>query len=161
MEGTSLDKGVELDALAKMVAEERKGIIERAVAGEVVSARTPRPEPNVNQAPELGLQAPDSRATAAEPETNSPLTPDEWRMLGEFFRRIVADYRAEWIAGGEYSPDYVNLIKRFDEIHGAGIFAREAFESRLSYWAFDLWEYKFREFEKAEAKAARRKGRSR
>jgi hypothetical protein len=52
-------------------------------------------------------------------------------------------------------------IKRFDEIHGAEIFAREAFESRLSYWACDLWEYKFRAFEKAEAKTARRRGKSR
>ncbi|MFA4974930.1 MAG: ParB N-terminal domain-containing protein [bacterium] len=38
--GTSLDKGVELDALAKMAPEERAPIIERAKAGEKVSART-------------------------------------------------------------------------------------------------------------------------
>lgn len=37
--GTSLDKGVELDALAKMPEPERKGLIDRADAGEVVSAR--------------------------------------------------------------------------------------------------------------------------
>lgn len=37
--GTSLDKGVELDALAKMQPEERKPFIERAKAGERVSAR--------------------------------------------------------------------------------------------------------------------------
>jgi hypothetical protein len=38
--GTSLDKGSELDALAKMAPEERAPIIERAKAGEQVSART-------------------------------------------------------------------------------------------------------------------------
>ena len=38
---TSLDSGVELDALAKMSAPERAVLIERAAAGEQVSARTP------------------------------------------------------------------------------------------------------------------------
>jgi hypothetical protein len=37
--GTSLDKGVELDALAKLPKDERKGLIDRAKAGERVSAR--------------------------------------------------------------------------------------------------------------------------
>ena len=37
--GTSLDKGVEIDALAKMPEPERKELIERAVAGEKVSAK--------------------------------------------------------------------------------------------------------------------------
>ena len=37
--GTSLDKGVELDALAKMPKDERKGLIDRAKAGERVTAR--------------------------------------------------------------------------------------------------------------------------
>lgn len=37
--GTSLDKGVELDALAKLPEPERKELIERAVAGEAVTAR--------------------------------------------------------------------------------------------------------------------------
>lgn len=37
--GTSLDKGVELDALAKLPEPERRHIIQRAVAGEEVSAR--------------------------------------------------------------------------------------------------------------------------
>jgi ParB family transcriptional regulator, chromosome partitioning protein len=37
--GTSLDKGSELDALAEMTPEERKPIIERANAGEKVSAK--------------------------------------------------------------------------------------------------------------------------
>ena len=37
--GTSLDKGVELDALAKLPEDERKGLIDRAKAGERVTAR--------------------------------------------------------------------------------------------------------------------------
>ncbi len=40
--GTSLDKGVELDALKDMEPEERRELIERARAGEVVSAREPK-----------------------------------------------------------------------------------------------------------------------
>ena len=40
--GTSLDKRVELDALAKMPEAERKPLIDRAKAGERVSARRPR-----------------------------------------------------------------------------------------------------------------------
>ncbi len=44
--GTSLDKGVELDALAKLPEPERKELIERAVAGEAVTARVaPPPTP--------------------------------------------------------------------------------------------------------------------
>lgn len=39
IEGTSLDKGVEIDALAKMDEQERRELIERAKAGEFVSAR--------------------------------------------------------------------------------------------------------------------------
>lgn len=41
--GTSLDSGVEMDALAKLPAPERTEIIERAVAGEQVSARAAAP----------------------------------------------------------------------------------------------------------------------
>lgn len=40
---TSLDSGVELDALAKLPAPERSALVERAAAGEKVSARAPAP----------------------------------------------------------------------------------------------------------------------
>ena len=40
--GTSLDRGVELDALKDMDSDERHALIERARAGEVVSAREPK-----------------------------------------------------------------------------------------------------------------------
>lgn len=42
--GTSLDKGVELDALKAMPEPERKELIDRAAAGEQVSARKPAPQ---------------------------------------------------------------------------------------------------------------------
>jgi hypothetical protein len=40
--GTTLDKGAELDALAKMPARVRQDLIDRAAKGDVVSARTVR-----------------------------------------------------------------------------------------------------------------------
>lgn len=43
--GTSLDKGVELDALAKLPEPERKDLIDRAEAGENVSARPAQSKP--------------------------------------------------------------------------------------------------------------------
>ena len=39
--GTSLDKGIELDALAKLSAKERQVLVDRAAAGEVVTAQAP------------------------------------------------------------------------------------------------------------------------
>lgn len=49
--GTSLDKGVELDALAKLDAPERDDLIERAAAGEDVSARQQLPSPEPERTP--------------------------------------------------------------------------------------------------------------
>lgn len=43
--GTSLDKGVEMDALIKLPAEDRADLIERAAAGEKVSARPTQDKP--------------------------------------------------------------------------------------------------------------------
>ena len=48
VEGTSLDKGVELTALSKMAEPERRALIDKAQAGESVSARTqPTPLPGL------------------------------------------------------------------------------------------------------------------
>ena len=49
--GTSLDKGTELDALAKLPAAERKALIDRAVAGGKVSAKPPAPIPHPRDKP--------------------------------------------------------------------------------------------------------------
>jgi len=46
--GTSLDKGVELDALVKLPGPDRESIIARAEAGEQVSARPPKEEKPVD-----------------------------------------------------------------------------------------------------------------
>lgn len=44
--GTSLDKGVEMDALIKLPQDKRAGLIERAASGEQVTARAPaQPKP--------------------------------------------------------------------------------------------------------------------
>lgn len=47
--GTSLDKGAELDALAKLPAVERQALIDRAAAGEVVTAQAAPAKPSVIQ----------------------------------------------------------------------------------------------------------------
>lgn len=52
---TSLDSGVELDALAKMDAPERAVLVERAAAGEKVSARTPDAPVKPSNAPARNL----------------------------------------------------------------------------------------------------------
>lgn len=72
--GTSLDKGVELDALKGMTPEERKPLIDRAQAGEKVSARDvkgldARPEPPKPKTFRLTLKKeaqPDAESIIAE-----------------------------------------------------------------------------------------------
>ena len=55
--GTSLDKGVELDALAKLPEPERKDLIDRAEAGEQVSARPAAPKTNAAETLATDLHA--------------------------------------------------------------------------------------------------------
>jgi ParB family chromosome partitioning protein len=79
--GTSLDKGVELDALAKMNQDERKPLIQRARAGERVSARK---EPKIAADP-----LPDALAS----ERQVARLMDAWNAAGpeareEFLLRI-------------------------------------------------------------------------
>jgi hypothetical protein len=63
IEGTSLDTGVELAALAKLGTEERAALIDRAQAGETVTARAPVAAPKAapvvdeKQALRLALEA--------------------------------------------------------------------------------------------------------
>jgi len=65
------------------------------------------------------------------------------------------------VAEGNYSPDEIQRIERFNQVHGARIFAQDRLESSVFYWAFDIWQREFKEFKKTEARAARKKGRSR
>jgi ParB family chromosome partitioning protein len=55
---SSLDKGAELDALAKLPAAEREALVDRAAAGEVVSAKTATPVRPAGEAG--GAAAPDT-----------------------------------------------------------------------------------------------------
>jgi hypothetical protein len=68
--GTSLDKGVEMDALIKMPAHERVALVERAVAGEKVSARqvAKKPKHDKNPADPNNAPAASEVAAAAEPQ---------------------------------------------------------------------------------------------
>jgi ParB family transcriptional regulator, chromosome partitioning protein len=60
--GTSLDKGAELDALAKMPMGVRQSLIERAAKGEIVTARPRRPPRRENARPDQKPVAPDLHA---------------------------------------------------------------------------------------------------
>lgn len=53
--GTSLDKGVELDALKAMPEQERKELIDRAEAGEKVSARKTAPQAVASENPAIAF----------------------------------------------------------------------------------------------------------
>ncbi|MBM3553464.1 MAG: hypothetical protein FJX45_17365 [Alphaproteobacteria bacterium] len=74
--GTSLDKGVELDALAKAPDDERKALIARAKAGENVSARRPS-------------------STAAEPLSDSSATEKQIaKLMTDALAAEIVDYLA-------------------------------------------------------------------
>jgi len=59
--GTSRDKGVELDALTKLPESERKRVIDRAKAGERISARK---EPKLAADPLFDVAAPSPKTTS-------------------------------------------------------------------------------------------------
>lgn len=64
--GTSLDKGVELDALKAMPEQERKKLIDRAEAGEQVSARKPKQAKQADPDPEEYYGPSDEEIAEAE-----------------------------------------------------------------------------------------------
>lgn len=79
--GTSLDKGVELDALKALPAEQRLALITRAQAGEQVTARAPKVEIT------LRISGVDVASTAAQVadalfQENTDLAILTWRRLG-------------------------------------------------------------------------------
>ena len=86
--GTSLDKGVELDALAKLPEPERKELIERANAGEKVTARpvaaAPAPAPT---APASAL----SLVPPADPTTIDTFTALMGRALSDMRKVMQCD----------------------------------------------------------------------
>lgn len=79
--GTSLDKGVELDALKTLPADQRLALITRAQAGEQVTARPPKVEIT------LRITGDDMASTAAQVaealfQKNTDLAILTWRRLG-------------------------------------------------------------------------------
>ena len=94
--GTSLDKGVELDALKAMPEPERKELIERAVAGEVVTARTPAaPTPHPQPASESPADFMQRYALEMRLALGSAM-----RALG----CIARGPRRVWLQAGESQP---------------------------------------------------------
>lgn len=88
--GTSLDKGVELDALKELPAEERKELIQRAQAGEQVSARTEQDNGIAGRmisivvgdfARMLGKFSPEDLADAIK---DKPVNPELWPYIEAF-----------------------------------------------------------------------------
>ncbi len=95
--GTSLDKGVELDALKELPPEERKELIQRAQAGEQVSARAANDDPaklkrlvtqvigEIARLPKAGTPEDVAEVMAAQ-----PINPD----LKPYIEAIYNAYRA-------------------------------------------------------------------
>lgn len=90
LSGTSLDKGVELDALAKMDAEERDSLMARAIAGESVSARGPESPPDGT--PKSTVEVSNKNRKALQNAWNkAPAEDREWFL--EWIDRPVMDRR--------------------------------------------------------------------
>ncbi|PWL18862.1 hypothetical protein DKP76_07310 [Falsochrobactrum shanghaiense] len=89
--GTSLDKGVEMDALAKLPSDERESLISRAERGEKVSAR-PAPETKPITADKaLGIiAAGGAKATASNKDRKRQVFWDAWAALDETDRQEFA-----------------------------------------------------------------------
>ena len=92
--GTSLDKGVELDALAKLPEPERRVLITKAAAGETVSARPAATQPDREQAAqnaanELAEMLIDGLGKKRVPELITHLTGVKIKDLIEALRRAA------------------------------------------------------------------------
>ena len=81
--GTSLDKGVELDALAKLPADQRGDIVARAKSGESISARAVQ-----------GIKAP---KIAADPLNDAEAAEKQVAALMTAWNNAGADARAEFL----------------------------------------------------------------
>ncbi len=89
--GTSLDKGVEMDALAKLPTEQREELISRAERGEKVSAR-PAPEPKpitADKALEIIAEGA-AKAVASNKDRKRQAFWDAWAALDETDRQEFA-----------------------------------------------------------------------
>lgn len=134
--GTSLDKGVELDALKSMPSDQRSELIRQAKAGEIVTARpaqpTPQPKPQPSEADALREQLSEmavicdelksdmdsvSAALAAEDPLGAALR--EAKMLREQLR--VLELRVQSLTGEK--AEAVRMAKhwksKFDRLEKA------------------------------------------
>jgi ParB family transcriptional regulator, chromosome partitioning protein len=114
--GTSLDQGAELDALAKLPEAERRELVDRAKAGEEVSARTepaPEPDPAPEPAPELAdIFAPNTawRELMASEQPAEPV--DVSTVAGALTTLLrYGRLRIQDLAGFQKMPDPIDLIE--------------------------------------------------
>jgi len=118
--GTSLDKGVELDALKKLTPEDRKPLIERVQVGEAVSAR---------QALEQAPPTPAPSEPEPDPENEEALLPpavDPSVKLDPKPPAPVVDHRKAAFAS--MILDKLDVIERHLESQGVTL---DDFESRF------------------------------
>lgn len=107
--GTSLDKGVELDALKKLPEPERKELIERAKAGEQVSARVETKKPSAK----LSGSAGDTDALISRLECTAAL-------IKKF---PSVDHAVDWAAELNLSEDARLALRFFADLDGAMVTA--------------------------------------
>lgn len=95
--GTSLDKGVEMDALIKLPAPQRAELIDRAAAGEKVSARPPAAPRPMSADKALDIMARDIVAEEADADAEAAEAlidrygADEMPFLLQYLRPRIAD----------------------------------------------------------------------
>lgn len=139
--GTSLDKGVELDALAKLPKEEREAIIEKAVAGEKISARTKRKAPP-------GPVRPQGKETETAEETNRRIILSAAIDMSELSKTLISIVDEDEIKS---APAMRELI----DAHEAAIGAWKKLTASLKGKLAGLDEDRKRAKRKAKAEAAR------
>lgn len=108
IEGTSLDKGVEMKALAALPPPERTAIIDRAVAGENVSARpAPLPkQPKPSPAPTSPIATPVVAAIAGAKKDFM----DRSEAFMAFWNNAPIDWRNEFLLGKYFPEDLAEAL---------------------------------------------------
>jgi ParB-like chromosome segregation protein Spo0J len=106
--GTSLDKGVELDALAKMTPEQRAPLIERAAAGQDVSA--------IKEALDTGQDG--TKPKLSEPSQAEPSDTVQSPFTGQTIERAVIKqagaFHTELV---EWSQDFRTRVQAWHAAH--------------------------------------------
>lgn len=112
--GTSLDKGVELDALKKMPEPERKELIERAKAGEQVSARNVHHQ-DIQEA--LHKQKAKRQSGSAQ---DADAIINRLECTAQLIKRFQSvDHAVDWAADLKFSADARAALRFFADLDGA------------------------------------------